>query len=553
MINSHRYIPLILFALSCILYACHREVNSQLDSAESLLGHKPDSALSLLSDINSDQLKTNRLNARFALLKSIALDKCYYDEDNDSLINIAVDFYSAYGNQENKMKALYYQGIVRFNAGNLTAATVSFEKAEKEALSISEHHFLGLIYRGLTNVFNLSNNLTETVRYARKALEEFEYNNDTIFVDYAKSALGIALMNNCQFKEARGLFNELIKRDVNPALKTNVLSYLADTYVMCGDSLNKAINIYQLLPRESLFPISYSYYALALAQTGKQQLADNILKQGYLVTSSSEEKVMMDYTSAVVDSIRGNYRDAYLKTRIAAKMQDSLTRSLLHQSTIAAQRDYYRNETLIRDGIVKRQKTLLIFGGIIAFLILSLVVSFLVIRAQRKEARLKEQMAHLSLLNESTQQDNSHLIGALFFEKIARLCSLSGAYYSAADDEYKQEYLTQFKKGLKDMQDSPSLFRSLENDLNQYCSNIMMELRTQVPSMKEQHCRYASLFFAGVPNELIHLIMSSNSVASVRTMKSRIRTEIKNSEPKDEGRFLEMLEPRKQPPKKTQE
>ena len=553
MINNHRYIPLILFTLSCILYACHREVNSQLDSAESLLGHKPDSALSLLSDINSDQLKTNRLNARFALLKSIALDKCYYDEDNDSLINISVDFYSAYGNQENKMKALYYQGLVRFNAGNLTAATVSFEKAEKEALSISEHHFLGLIYRGLTNVFNLSNNLTETVRYARKALEEFEYNNDTIFVDYAKSALGIALMNNCQFKEARGLFNELIKRDVNPALKTNVLSYLADTYVMCGDSLNKAINIYQLLPRESLFPISYSYYALALAQTGKQQLADNILKQGYLVTSSSEEKVMMDYTSAVVDSIRGNYRDAYLKTRIAAKMQDSLTRSLLHQSTIAAQRDYYRNETLIRDGIVKRQKTLLIFGGIISFLIISLVVSFLVIRAQRKEARLKEQMAHLSLLNESTQQDNSHLIGALFFEKIARLCSLSGAYFSAADDEYKQEYLTQFKKGLKDMQDSPSLFRSLENDLNQYCSNIMMELRTQVPSMKEQHCRYASLFFAGVPNELIHLIMSSNSVASVRTMKSRIRTEIKNSEPKDESRFLEMLEPRKQPPKKTQE
>lgn len=553
MINNHRYIPLILFALSCILYACHREVNSQLDSAESLLGHKPDSALSLLSDINSDQLKTNRLNARFALLKSIALDKCYYDEDNDSLINIAVDFYSAYGNPENKMKALYYQGLVRFNAGNLTAATVSFEKAEKEALSISEHHFLGLIYRGLTNVFNLSNNLTETVRYAIKALEEFEYNNDTIFVDYAKSALGIALMNNCQFKEARGLFNELIKRDVNPALKTNVLSYLADTYVMCGDSLNKAINIYQLLPRESLFPISYSYYALALAQTGKQQLADNILKQGYLVTSSSEEKVMMDYTSAVVDSIRGNYRDAYLKTRIAAKMQDSLTRSLLHQSTIAAQRDYYRNETLIRDGIVKRQKTLLILGGIISFLIISLVVSFLVIRAQRKEARLKEQMAHLSLLNESTQQDNSHLIGALFFEKIARLCSLSGAYFSAADDEYKQEYLTQFKKGLKDMQDSPSLFRSLENDLNQYCSNIMMELRTQIPSMKEQHCRYASLFFAGVPNELIHLIMSSNSVASVRTMKSRIRTEIKNSEPKDESRFLEMLEPRKQPPKKTQE
>lgn len=524
-----------------------------MDSAESIINSNPDSALSLLCDLDSARFVTPGRFARFALLKSIAFDKSYYDQTNDSLINAAVDYYSIRGSSEQKMKAWYYQGVIRFNAGNLPAATVSLERAEQEALFNGDYHYLGLIYRYLTNVFNESNNLVETVNYARRSLSAFEHNNEGTYVDYAKSALGIALMNNREYEEARLVFHELLEENIDLRLKTSVASYLADTYVMHGDSIDRAIDIYSCILPEDLSLFSSSNYALALAFKGNKTESGAILNNSYSLAESREERATIDYTAAVIDSIYGNYRAAYIRTRTAARVQDSLTRDLLRQSTIAAQRDHYRSETAIRDGIVKRQRIMLILGGIIAFLIILSGALFVLFWIQKRDASLKEQMAKLSLINKTIQKDNSQLIGALFFEKISRLCSLSGAYYSSVDKDNKEKYLSQFKTGLREIRGSKYLFEGLESDLNKYCLNVMKIFRDQVTGMSEQHYRFVSLFFAGIPNEIIQLIMACNSVASVRTMRFRIRAEIKDARPKNEIRFLELLESRKQPPKNTLE
>ena len=53
----------------------------------------PDSALQLLKTIDSKHLVTKEGKARYALLYSQALDKNYIDVTEDSLINIAVEYY----------------------------------------------------------------------------------------------------------------------------------------------------------------------------------------------------------------------------------------------------------------------------------------------------------------------------------------------------------------------------------------------------------------------------------------------------------------------------
>ena len=256
---------------------------------------------------------------------------------------------------------------------------------------------------------------------------------------------------------------------------------------MHGDSIERAIELYSGIQLEKLPPLSMSYYAMALALNGNRKEADWVLNNSYSAARSHEEKATIDFAAAVIDSINGNYRNAYLKTRTAAQVQDSLTRDLLRQSTIAAQRDFYRSETTIRDGIVKRQRIMLILGGIIAFLIILLGALFVLFWIQKRDASLKEQMAKLSLINKTIQKDNSQLIGALFFEKISRLCSLSGAYYSSVDKDNKEKYLSQFKTGLREIRGSKYLFEGLESDLNKYCLNVMKVFREQVPEMSEQH------------------------------------------------------------------
>ena len=82
----------LLLTTSCI--SDHRQVEL-LDRAEPLIETAPDTALALLDSIDSRRLYRGD-KARYALLRSQALDKNYIDVTNDSLINIAVNYYYIY-------------------------------------------------------------------------------------------------------------------------------------------------------------------------------------------------------------------------------------------------------------------------------------------------------------------------------------------------------------------------------------------------------------------------------------------------------------------------
>ena len=86
---------LTISILICVLTFCGRNqyVDESLDRAESCMSAIPDSALMILELIDSLHFDSRSQSARYALLKSIALDKNYIDRTDDSLINIAVSYY----------------------------------------------------------------------------------------------------------------------------------------------------------------------------------------------------------------------------------------------------------------------------------------------------------------------------------------------------------------------------------------------------------------------------------------------------------------------------
>ena len=164
---------LIGVVLLCFLYSCHTSSDRMLHSAEAYMTTRPDTSLAILSQIDPELLKTNRQKARFALLKSIAMDKTYLDETTDSLIGIAAAYYATTRNEEMKMKAWYYQGIVRKNAGAFPSAMVSFEQAKQAAERIQDSHYLGLIYRNTASILQQSGNVPEAIVNMRLALAAF--------------------------------------------------------------------------------------------------------------------------------------------------------------------------------------------------------------------------------------------------------------------------------------------------------------------------------------------------------------------------------------------
>ena len=91
---------LALFLLTLVGCNKHSDLEFKLDTAEQLMQNKPDSALYLLSNIPASKIKGKRCKARYALLKSIALDKNYIDTTSFEVIQPALDYYLEYGNAD---------------------------------------------------------------------------------------------------------------------------------------------------------------------------------------------------------------------------------------------------------------------------------------------------------------------------------------------------------------------------------------------------------------------------------------------------------------------
>lgn len=103
--NLLRYAAITVFLL-LLASACSRpgESDRRMDRAESVMNASPDSALLLLDSITPQSLSGSRRKARYALLRSIALDKNYIDTTNFDVLQPAIDYFLMKGSPDEKLK-----------------------------------------------------------------------------------------------------------------------------------------------------------------------------------------------------------------------------------------------------------------------------------------------------------------------------------------------------------------------------------------------------------------------------------------------------------------
>ena len=130
--KSHRHIlPLIAAALCLMLAACRpaSPYRAALDTADSLMEIRPDSALSLLRAIPSERITDRATRARHAMLHAMARDKNYIDDTTFTILQPAIDYYENHGSPTEKLRTFYYQGRIYENDHETTSAMVSYQKA----------------------------------------------------------------------------------------------------------------------------------------------------------------------------------------------------------------------------------------------------------------------------------------------------------------------------------------------------------------------------------------------------------------------------------------
>ena len=115
-------------AVAMGIYGCtgNGDIEGRLDLADSLMETHPDSALIILDGIADSKLSCNKSEARYALLKSMALDKNYVDITTLDVLQPAIDYFFKQGTADERLRTWYYKGRIHENAGEEDIAMQSY-------------------------------------------------------------------------------------------------------------------------------------------------------------------------------------------------------------------------------------------------------------------------------------------------------------------------------------------------------------------------------------------------------------------------------------------
>lgn len=202
----------LLLVLLNVFAACHSDKQAHLlmDEAESLMDEHPDSALVLLERVEKDREGFDRkAQGRYSLLHTLARYKSGYNDTLDSQIAPAIAYYQDRENDINRAKAYYCAGNICGFRKDYTQALLNYLHAEKTARDLKDSLQLGLIYRGMADVFDVWRDGTTALKYYQKSLACFMAYKDESYTKWARYDLGRAYYNLFNSKKCLELADEI--------------------------------------------------------------------------------------------------------------------------------------------------------------------------------------------------------------------------------------------------------------------------------------------------------------------------------------------------------
>lgn len=175
----------LFLLLGTLLAACHHHTCEQLLFIEELMKQKPDSALSLLHQIQKPEKLSGSNRALYALLMTQAMNHSSEDEYynySDSLITIAIDYYKTTSDSIHAALAYYNAGLIAMEDNNSEASLHNFLKTI-DWLGNSDNDELQFMVRyKMSRLFKLRLIPDEELRLGKAALPYAERIGNPLYI-----------------------------------------------------------------------------------------------------------------------------------------------------------------------------------------------------------------------------------------------------------------------------------------------------------------------------------------------------------------------------------
>ena len=364
------------FILSFLAVSCHRDtdaLNMTFSKVEKCMDLCPDSALNLLKGIHDPEKLWGESQATYALLMTQAMDKNYMKFSSDSLIALALNYYTI--TQTSPVmyaKALFYHGRVMLELDKEEEALKSFLAAKDVYERTKDHKMLALIAEEVGMINRKQDLYDDALTNFREALTTYKQLKDSLSVISASLNIARVYLFKSEWDSCSLYYNNALEIAVQK-------NYLSEITI-----LHELGILYRSM--QNLSEAERYFLAAYEKETDEEKKYMECLSLGYLYmqmgqTENARKYLMMSANSSKAYTQISAYDCLYFLEKdidnfeeaiVYHELADSITNAmeeLNSRELIASLQKKYENEKLRNDNLqMKVRYTNFILWGTIAFL-----------------------------------------------------------------------------------------------------------------------------------------------------------------------------------------
>lgn len=404
---------MILFLATVILTitTCDRNNTGieKLNLADHLMDSRPDSALSILNSLNTETLGNKKEKARYALLKSMALDKNYIDTTSFNVLQPAIDYFLRKGTADEKLRTYYYQGRIYQNRENNDSAMQSFMRGREYCGQASDTLTMANLLVAQGTILYTTYKFDDFIKVNLEAAELYRESGRP---DYEILSLANVLDGSVQNGD-KNLADSIMsiahsKVSINPEYASAISPYVLLYAITFGkrDDILDALNYYNL--GDSIEDMTKIDIAQAYSKIGDAYNAKRFID---LIDSSSDVRQSLKYYAVISDIFEqnGDYADALEAYRKFSTTIESIHQNIFsHDLLFAQERHEMEKSNLLK--LQKRDR--FIWLSLCVAFVLLIIIGYIYYRYRLSKAKnlLEEQEnKRLLLEQENLKKENENL------------------------------------------------------------------------------------------------------------------------------------------------
>ena len=385
-----------------------RAVTALLDSAETMMNQAPEQAYRLLGSIDSRSLRSRALNARYALLFTEAQYKSYINETNDSLIMIAVTYYSTQKNISYKFDSFYCLGCIYNNAKRYNDAILALTQAEQIEDRIDDYYKRGLLAMQLANVYFDTYDFMRAQKYYRQAMDSYDEAEKTRHKYYALFNIGRCQIQLHEFEKGIVTFSQTLDW-----AKENNDSYLyslsLQNRMMCclraPDSDNMKYIDEAFITEQQSKNDAYAFRLLARYSLLKKEYKQSMsyLDSAWRYSKSISDTIDIYFIKSQIFKNTGVSDSALYYYQLSITDQNESLRTLLRQPVLGTQMNYFKTISEIESLKASHEKAQKL---LIALLLLVVIMALTAINVILKRKTDKRNRDYLLVIDELSAKES---------------------------------------------------------------------------------------------------------------------------------------------------